>query len=53
VLHREGIGGLATVTISGLDAAGRRDADKAGLETAPVSLQQLVVRSTTTGEDFS
>jgi ABC-2 type transport system ATP-binding protein len=53
VLYREGIGGLATVTITGLDAAGRRDAEAAGLETAPVSLQQLVVRSTTTGEDFS
>jgi ABC-2 type transport system ATP-binding protein len=53
VLHRENIGGLATITVSGLDAAGRRDAEKAGLETAPVSLQQLVVRYTTTGEDLS
>jgi ABC-2 type transport system ATP-binding protein len=53
VLHREGIGGLATVTITGLDKTGRRDAEAAGLETAPVSLQQLIVRSTTIGEDLS
>jgi ABC-2 type transport system ATP-binding protein len=53
VLYRESIGGLATVTITGLDEAGRRDAAAAGLELAPVSLQQLVVRSTSTGEDFS
>ena len=53
VLYREGPGGLATVTITGLDEAGRRDAAAAGLELAPVSLQQLVVRSTSTGEDFS
>ena len=53
VLHREGIGGLATATVSGLDAAGRRAATAAGLELSPVSLQQLIVRTTTIGEDIS
>jgi ABC-2 type transport system ATP-binding protein len=52
VLHREQLGGLASATLSGLDAAGRRAAAEAGLELAPVSLQQLIVRSTTTGEDL-
>ncbi|WP_022885624.1 ABC transporter ATP-binding protein [Glaciibacter superstes] len=46
VLHREGIGGLASVTVSGLSAAERRTAADAGLELAPVSLQQLIVRKT-------
>ncbi len=49
VLHREGIGGLASATLAGLDAGGRRAAADAGLELAPVSLQQLIVRSTTSG----
>jgi ABC-2 type transport system ATP-binding protein len=49
VLHREGIGGLASATLAGLDASGRRAAAEAGLELAPVSLQQLIVRSTTSG----
>jgi len=49
VLHREGIGGLASATLAGLDASGRRAAKEAGLELAPVSLQQLIVRSTTSG----
>jgi ABC-2 type transport system ATP-binding protein len=53
VLHRDGIGGLATATLSGLDAADRRAAAAAGLELTPVSLQQLIVRSTTIGEDLS
>jgi ABC-2 type transport system ATP-binding protein len=53
VLHRDGIGGLATATVSGLDAADRRAAADAGLELTPVSLQQLIVRSTTIGEDLS
>ncbi len=47
VLHRSALGGLATVTIAGLDDAGRREAEAAGLELAPVSLQELIVRSTT------
>ena len=46
VLHRAGIGGLATATVAGLDEAGRAAARAAGLELAPVSLQQLVIRTT-------
>jgi ABC-2 type transport system ATP-binding protein len=46
VLHRDGIGGLATATVAGLDADDRRAATTAGLELAPVSLQQLVVHLT-------
>lgn len=53
VLHREGIGGLASATVAALDSAGRRAAHEAGLELTPVSLQQLVVRTTTSGEDPS
>ncbi len=48
VLHREGIGGLASVTIGALTAAERAAARDDGLELAPVSLQQLVVRRTGT-----
>jgi len=48
VLDRETIGGLASATINGLDAAGKAAATAAGLELAPVSLQQLVVKHTTT-----
>ncbi|MEO6533082.1 MAG: ABC transporter ATP-binding protein [Pseudolysinimonas sp.] len=47
VLHRSAIGGLASATVSELDAAGRSAATSAGLELAPVSLQTLVVRLTT------
>jgi ABC-2 type transport system ATP-binding protein len=50
VLHREGIGGLASVTVSGLTADERAAATAAGLELAPVSLQQLVVHLTRTSE---
>jgi ABC-2 type transport system ATP-binding protein len=50
VLHRDGIGGLATATVTGLDADGRRAAADAGLELAPVSLQQLVVHLTQSTE---
>jgi ABC-2 type transport system ATP-binding protein len=50
VLHRSALGGLATATIAGLDDTGRAAARDAGLELAPVSLQQLVIR-TTTGEN--
>jgi ABC-2 type transport system ATP-binding protein len=53
VLHRENLGGLATATVGALDAADRRAAADAGLELSPVSLQQLVVRTTTSGEDLS
>ncbi|WP_170062001.1 ABC transporter ATP-binding protein [Compostimonas suwonensis] len=53
-LHREGIGGLASVTISGaLTAEERRAATEAGLELTPVSLQQLIVRTTSaSAQDF-
>jgi ABC-2 type transport system ATP-binding protein len=46
VLHRTGLGGLASATIARLDEAERDAARDAGLELAPVSLQQLVVRTT-------
>jgi len=47
VLHRDGLGGLASVTVAGLDDADRAAAKAAGLELGQVSLQQLVVRMTT------
>jgi len=46
VLHRTGLGGLASATIARLDETERIAAREAGLELAPVSLQQLVVRTT-------
>ncbi|GAB3122569.1 ABC transporter ATP-binding protein [Glaciibacter psychrotolerans] len=46
VLHREGIGGLASVTVNGLTEEERRNAASVGLELGPVSLQQLIVRKT-------
>jgi ABC-2 type transport system ATP-binding protein len=46
VLHREGLGGLASVTVGRLDREDRVAAAAAGLELAPVSLQQLIVRKT-------
>ncbi|HWM34454.1 MAG TPA: ABC transporter ATP-binding protein [Pseudolysinimonas sp.] len=51
VLHREQLGGLATATVPALDATDRRAAEKAGLELTPVSLQQLIVRTTTASEE--
>ena len=50
VLHRDAIGGLASVTVTGLTAKERADAAAAGLELAPVSLQQLIIRRTNTSE---
>jgi ABC-2 type transport system ATP-binding protein len=50
VLHRAGIGGLASVTVSALSAADKTAAQKAGLELSPVSLQQLIVRKTKVSE---
>lgn len=47
VLHRAGLGGLATATVAGFTDADRAAAQQAGLELAPVSLQQLVIRTTT------
>jgi len=45
ILHRDGLGGLASVTVTGqLSPAERAAAIAAGLELAPVSLQQLIVR---------
>jgi ABC-2 type transport system ATP-binding protein len=46
VIHRNGIGGLASVSIAGLDEVGRAAAIAAGLELSPVSLQDLIVRLT-------
>jgi ABC-2 type transport system ATP-binding protein len=50
VLHRDGIGGLASVTVAGLTEAERADAVASGLELSPVSLQQLIVRTTATSD---
>jgi ABC-2 type transport system ATP-binding protein len=47
-LHRDSIGGIASVTLGGLSADDRRAAVTAGLELAPVSLQQLIIRKTST-----
>ncbi|MDN4472943.1 ABC transporter ATP-binding protein [Demequina zhanjiangensis] len=46
VLHRETLGGTAAVTVDGADDAFKAEAVAAGLELAPVSLQQLIVRRT-------
>jgi len=50
VLHRDAIGGLASVTIARLDRAEREAAATAGLELSAVSLQQLIIRRTNTSE---
>jgi ABC-2 type transport system ATP-binding protein len=47
VIHRERLGGTESVTVVGrLTDAERRDVAAAGLDLAPVSLQQLIVRTT-------
>ena len=46
VLHRDGIGGLASVTVAGVTASERADAAASGLELLPVSLQQLIIHRT-------
>jgi ABC-2 type transport system ATP-binding protein len=52
VIGREGLGGLASATIDGrLSQADRIRAAEAGLELAPVSLQQLIIHMT--GTDLS
>jgi len=51
VLHRDSIGGLASVSVAGLSADERKQAAAAGLELAPVSLQQLVVRMTESNDN--
>jgi ABC-2 type transport system ATP-binding protein len=48
VLHREGLGGFASVTLERLSSDERKAAEAAGLELAAVSLQQLIVRKTNT-----
>ena len=47
VISRDGIGGLASVTVAGLTEPERDAARAAGLELSPVSLQQLIVQRTT------
>ncbi|MTE24192.1 ABC transporter ATP-binding protein [Microbacterium sp. ZXX196] len=50
VIHREQLGGVAAATVHArLTDAERRDARAAGLELAPVPLQQLIVRLTQAG----
>jgi ABC-2 type transport system ATP-binding protein len=46
VIDRSRLGGLATITVLGLTPADKAAAAKAGLESSPVSLQQLIVRRT-------
>ena len=46
VLHRDGIGGIATVTVARLSDTERSEALARGLELSPVSLQQLIVQKT-------
>ncbi|MGO1628804.1 MAG: ABC transporter ATP-binding protein [Microbacterium sp.] len=47
VLHREGLGRVASVTFLGrLSSDERREVEAAGLDLAPVPLQQLIVRMT-------
>ena len=47
ILHVDQLGGLSSVTVGRLSPAERQAATAAGLELAPVSLQQLIVRVTT------
>jgi ABC-2 type transport system ATP-binding protein len=46
VLHREELGGTASVLVDGVDEVVRLDALDSGLQLTPVSLQQLIVRRT-------
>lgn len=45
VLHRDGLGALASVTVGAISASDRASAHSAGLELTPVSLQQFIVRT--------
>ncbi|MFC5928379.1 ABC transporter ATP-binding protein [Cryobacterium melibiosiphilum] len=47
IISRDGIGGLASVTVTGLTESEQHVARAAGLELSPVSLQQLIVQCTT------
>jgi ABC-2 type transport system ATP-binding protein len=51
VLGWDSIGGISSVTISGLSDAEKADAVGAGLELAPVSLQQLIVSRTRSAQE--
>ncbi len=52
VLHREALGRVASVTVLGaLSAQERTEIARAGLDLAPVSLQQLIVRLTQKSAD--
>lgn len=54
VIHRESLGRVASVTVLGeLDASAHREIVDAGLDLAPVSLQQLIVRLTTNAEQIT
>ncbi|MFB2586908.1 ABC transporter ATP-binding protein [Herbiconiux liukaitaii] len=46
VIHRDSIGGLASVTVGRLSTAERQEAAELGLELSAVSLQQLIVQKT-------
>lgn len=46
VLDRSTIGGIASVTVAGLNDSDKAAAASAGLEASPVSLQELIVRRT-------
>lgn len=50
VLHRENVGGLASITVDALTPEQRAAASRAGLELSQVSLQQLIVRMTHSSE---
>ncbi len=50
VLHRDNIGGISSVTIGALTSEDRKVAAAAGLELSTVSLQQLIIRKTSTTE---
>jgi len=50
ILHRTGIGGLTSVTVSGLSASERRVAAGQSLELSPVSLQQFFFNDTASTE---
>ena len=53
ILHADRLGGLSSVTVRRLSPAERQAATAAGLELAPVSLQQLIVRVTTSDTERS
>lgn len=46
LLHRESIGGIQSATLAHATESDRRAAAAAGLELSPVSLQQLIIRTT-------